>query len=274
MITAETDYRNVLKRELEKRCQAMPRYSLRAFARDLQLSPSRLSEVLAGKQGLSGESALRVAGAIGLSAQESELFCTLVESRHARARTRREHAQKKLDQHKLASAFETLRPDVFSVIADWYHIAILKLLELNEFEYSAQWIAKRLNISVAEASSAMDRLERLELIRIEKGRPVLTKRNVATTNDIPSEAIRKAHKQVLSKAAQELELQPVEQREYAACTMAIDEALVPDAKRWIRNFYRRFMRRMERAENKTQVYCFSAQFFSLTPNAEKEIPRC
>ena len=35
--------------ELERRCQYNPNYSLRAYARDLEILPSRLSDVLNGK---------------------------------------------------------------------------------------------------------------------------------------------------------------------------------------------------------------------------------
>ncbi len=54
------DYRDILKNELERRMNANPRYSLRAFARDLLTPASRLSEVLNGRRGLSEASADRI----------------------------------------------------------------------------------------------------------------------------------------------------------------------------------------------------------------------
>ncbi len=54
------NYRDYLRRELEQRVQQDPRYSLNRFARDLDLAPSRLSEVLSGKQGLSRAIAERI----------------------------------------------------------------------------------------------------------------------------------------------------------------------------------------------------------------------
>ena len=46
-------YRDVLRAKLAQRCERNASYSLRAFARDLTLSPSYLSEVLNGKSFLS-----------------------------------------------------------------------------------------------------------------------------------------------------------------------------------------------------------------------------
>ena len=45
----ETDYREFLRRELTRRVQRNPAYSLRAFARDIRVSPSTLSEALRGR---------------------------------------------------------------------------------------------------------------------------------------------------------------------------------------------------------------------------------
>jgi plasmid maintenance system antidote protein VapI len=44
------DIRRILKRELEKRQKINPRYSLRGFAKNLQISPSFLSEIIAKKR--------------------------------------------------------------------------------------------------------------------------------------------------------------------------------------------------------------------------------
>ena len=63
--TTQLDYRLLLKSELASRTNQNPNYSLRAFARDLDLAPSRLSEVLNGKQGLSTQAAEKIAKTLG-----------------------------------------------------------------------------------------------------------------------------------------------------------------------------------------------------------------
>lgn len=54
---AQKDYRNLLKEKLSKRLSLNPKYSLRAFARDLSISSGQLSLVLNGKKGISPERA-------------------------------------------------------------------------------------------------------------------------------------------------------------------------------------------------------------------------
>jgi len=77
------DYRLVLKAELERRRSRNASYSLRAFARDLELSPSRLSRVLNGKEALSRPRAERIGGKLGFQKDQIELFCDLVDVEHA-----------------------------------------------------------------------------------------------------------------------------------------------------------------------------------------------
>ena len=50
------DYRDILSDQFNVRRKVNARYSLRAFARDMSISPSRLSEVISGKGDLSRES--------------------------------------------------------------------------------------------------------------------------------------------------------------------------------------------------------------------------
>ena len=92
------DYRNILKAELEARCRHNPCYSLRAFARDLKIAPSRLSEILNNKQGLSQDFAMKIATLIGLSADDHALFCDSVAAFHARSRRQRQLARARLQE--------------------------------------------------------------------------------------------------------------------------------------------------------------------------------
>src|SRR5687767_1203761 len=101
MVGVDSDFRKVLRRELDTRCRMIPKYSLRAFAKDLEISPSRLSEILSGKQGLSRDRARELAGLLGFSSRETELFCELVESEHARAQVSRDLARVRLQKMRL-----------------------------------------------------------------------------------------------------------------------------------------------------------------------------
>ena len=103
METERVNYRQILGEELERRCKRNPSYSLRSFARDLNLSVGSISKVLSGKQGLSASKAKQISKLLDLGDSETELFCTLVESSHARAKVNRDLALKRLSSNPITN---------------------------------------------------------------------------------------------------------------------------------------------------------------------------
>jgi uncharacterized protein (TIGR02147 family) len=257
------DYKTILKEELAARCRQNPRYSLRAFARDLKLAPSRLSEILSGKQGLSRPAAEKVARALGYGQGEIERFCDLVESIHARSKKDRDNARVRLKRHALPTDVHQVQVDIFKAISDWYHFGILELTKVDDFKSDSRWIAKRLGISEFEAQLALERLTRLGLIAWKGDKLRLTHDHGSVPDDIPSESKRNFHTQILEKAKEAVLLQPNEQREFGAEIVAIDRSALPEAKRALRELQHKFCKKMDDSEVKDGLYCLAVQFFEL-----------
>lgn len=259
------NYRDYIRNEFESRARSRAPYSLNAFARDLGLAPSRLSEVLSGKQGISQEVAERIAGLIGLSAEERAYFCDLAEMEHARSAEKRELAKLRLQQRDLDQSYWALQADAFQIVSDWHHFGIVQLLELPNFRNDPKWMARALGVSKDDVETAVERLLRLGVIEESKSRLRKTKDFVGTTDGVPSSAIRKFHAQVLSKAMRALTDQTVENRSFSANFMTIDKAKLPEAKEMMRKFRRRFVTQVcEAGQNRNSVYCLSMQLFELT----------
>lgn len=258
-----SDYKTILKEELAARCRQNPRYSLRAFARDLKLAPSRLSEILSGKQGLSRDAAIRVAKALGYGANETERFCDLVESLHARSRKDRETARIRLKKHVVPTETYLLQVDAFKAISDWYHFAILELTYVDGFKSDAKWIARTLGISEFEVQLALERLVRLELLTWKGTKLHLNHSFVFVPEDVPSASKTSFHSQILMKAREALHLQAVEEREFGSEIIAIDRSQLGEAKKAIRDFKHKFCNTMGEAAVKDALYCLSVSFFDL-----------
>jgi len=73
----QTSCRVILQQTLFSKQQKNKRYSLRAFARDLKISPSFLSEVLNGKYGISKQLANQIADRLGFNEDKRLHFCSL-----------------------------------------------------------------------------------------------------------------------------------------------------------------------------------------------------
>lgn len=260
----QLDYREWLKRAFSERCRSNPRYSLRAFARDLKLSPAAVSYILNGKKGLSRASAEQVAQALGLSSTETELFCESVEAQHGRNPVTRTLAKTRLAQLKLQPEVRSLQLDAFQVISDWYHLAILQLVQVEGFQDSPKWIADQLGIHPKEASAAIDRLLRMELlIQVERGYSVQSE-VVMAPDGISSEAIRKFHRQILEKATQALTTQSLEERYFNTTVLPVRIEDLPRAKAKIKKFHEDFDREFTpSSEPGERVYALAVQLFAL-----------
>ena len=257
------DYRAYLRDVLTARLRDNARYSLRAFARDLKLPPGRLSEVLNRKKGLSLGAAASISQRLSLSEEEANYFCDLVQIADSRSDSARQIAQQRLERFKGDTEYHELEADVFKVIADWYHFAILELSLVEGFKSDATWIGRKLGISSIEARSAIERLLRLGLFEKSGSRLKKSGAGLTTTNGIPSTAIRQFNRQILAKAAQAIEEQSVDERDFSTITMPINSKKLGEAKKKISAFRRELSEYLEEGKA-DQVYTLAIQLFRLT----------
>lgn len=268
LIGVYKDYRKFLQDELEQRQKRNLQYSLRAFARDLNIAPQVLSLVLKGKKGISVSAALNLAHRLGLSVEESSYFYDLVSLSQARTEPVRQIVQFRLASYKTNHTFRTLEEDVLQIISDSHHYAILELTLTDDFVSDPDWIASRLGLTKLETNAAITRLLRLELLKEENGQLKKTEEHISSSHDIPSSALRKMTSQLLEKAQKALQTQSINERDFSTLTMAIDPKKIPQAKEMITKFRRELMNFLESGD-RTEVYSFAAQLFRISsPEAD------
>lgn len=73
-MNAEPYFLNCLRENLDKKQRQNPHYSLRAFARDIDVHPSTLSAVIKGKRALPLKFAKTVARKLALSPKKKRFF--------------------------------------------------------------------------------------------------------------------------------------------------------------------------------------------------------
>lgn len=223
--------------ELKRRKSTNAAYSLRAFSKTLELTPGRLSEYLSGKRTVTPHMARKLALKLGVAPTTST------------------------DIDKKFGA--PLENEAFAAIADWQHYAILSLMETKGFKLDEKFIARRLGISPLDAREALERLLRLGLVEKQGAKLTRTKRNLSTTQDVASAALRKSHEQNLRQAIACLEEVQVELRDISSITMAIDSRKLPLAKEAIKDFRRRLMLLLEAGEA-DEVYNLNIQLVPVT----------
>lgn len=241
-----------LRQEYVRRKARNSQYSLRAFARHLQIGSGPLSEILARKRRLTHKQIQRFAERLALSPPEIAQWIN------------RDGGD---GPTPLTPEYQQLESDTFTVIADWYHFAILSLLETDGAKLELKWIAARLGISLIEARLAVERLERLKMIRQrESGFEVTT--GWTTTHDVPCAAKRHFHRQSLERTMSRLDEVSLDKRDVTSITMAIDPQKIPKAKALIKKFRRDLAQILETGV-KQEVYQLSIQLMPVSREEKK-----
>ena len=270
------DYKTYMRDELERRTQANRSYSLRAFARDLGISPALLSGLLNQKRGISVDMAIQISEALGLNWNDTGYFCDLVKSQHSRNKDAREMATTRAKRYRLQSlakkapdseAFKLVEWE--QIISKWYHFAIFEMIDLPDQDLSPAGISQYLGITQIEAKNALQRLVAVGLIEKSGDGFVKNNEHNRTPTDIPSKALRKLSKDLLARAGDAIETQPIAERDFSTMTMVIDKSLLPEAKKKIRDFRREMMSFLESGE-KQELYCLGMQLFSLKQTNTKQ----
>jgi uncharacterized protein (TIGR02147 family) len=248
-------YALILQNELSKRLAKNSNYSLRAFAKSLETSPSALSEILSGKRGISVKKGLLFASRIDLSNEEEEKFINSIKATKAK--------YKKKHTDDLVADYHQLTIDSLKVMSNWYHFAILNLTQTKSAKACSKWVASKLFISPLEAHLAIERLVRLELLEIEEGVMRRTKAQLKTPDDISSHHIQKLHRELLEKAITSMETVSVEKRDITSMVMAIDPKNMDKGKKLIRKFRKEITTLLEKGEQE-DVYSLTVALIPLS----------
>lgn len=262
------DYRAILQKQFELRKARRPRYSLRAFARDLGVKASTLTGVLYGRHGISGDTAQKIARQLNFDTDQTEVFVDMVESEHARNKVAREQAGIRLKARLGKVDFSTLSEQQMSLFEHWYYPAVLELVTAQVKSYSLAEIAQRLNISLAQAQEAMEVLLQLQIIKKEGGQFVRSHRHLSGLSPVPSEVVRSFHRQIMKLASEKIERQPIAEREFLSTVFSFDKSKVDEAKKWLEKMHFEFLEKFSTDSGADSVYGLAVQFFKMTDEGE------
>ncbi len=249
------DYRALLDAELTKRRAVNPTYSLRAFSKHLGLSPAQVSQVLSGKRPLTAKAAVKIADRLRLSPIE---------------RRRLIEATLQADEGAIGQLTQNLEEEEFRVISDWYHLAILSLLEVPKTRLEPREIARQLGITALQSSQAIRRLMNLGFIEKTPKGFRLRQVSLRIRPESRSTAVGRYHQQLLTKGSEAVDNVAIEKREFCAMTFAMDPKDIPEAKRRITDFIRSLSTLLEGGQKKKAVYSLAVQLFPLTQESKNE----
>lgn len=220
---------------------------MRAFAKFLDLDQSLLSKIMRGERKISKQVAIKVGPKLGLKPTEIE---------------------NSIGKSSAINCFSPLENDEFSSISDWYHFAIIELSKTKNFKPDAVRIAKRLGIHTVEVRAAIERLQRLGLVRFENGTWSLNSANNSwSNNQSTTEARRILQRSLLEKSLDAIETIPFELRDNGSLTVAINKNRLPEFKEKLKQIRQELGTFFQADSSFDEVYQLTLSFFPLTKNS-------
>ncbi|MCB0412058.1 MAG: DUF4423 domain-containing protein, partial [Bdellovibrionales bacterium] len=246
---------DVINSEFDKIKSRNSSYSLRYFAKYLDTDASNLSKIMNGQMQPGSRLAHRLSRKLGIQSKD------LLESLSF---------QKSED-----SAYKEHVLEVFKIISDWYHYAILELLKTTKFvdNQARPEMAKSLNISVEELNTALQRLMSAGLLKFDSNKNKIVLCDESSSSILhyeTSEAHRNHQRQILEMGIDALEKYPIEKRSQSSMTLAIDKSKLEKAKKMIKEFRRKLSRFLSESSHLDDVYHLSISLYPISQNDIKE----
>jgi uncharacterized protein (TIGR02147 family) len=208
---------------------------------------------------------------LSFSLNESAYFEAIIQYQNAKTIEEKTFIAKLMNELNPGREVKTKEVLEFKIISGWVHMAIMAMTELKDFRGTETEIHRLLagKLTLSEIRAALTRLLDMELLKWDEvSRLVPTFNQITTRDDIQNEGAKEYHRQVIALAANAIDKQKLEEREFQSFTMAIAKEKIPLAKEMIRRFRRKLSQAVSGEGD--EVYQTSIQFFRLTENSKTE----
>jgi uncharacterized protein (TIGR02147 family) len=231
-------------------------FSLRAFAKRLDVSAGGMSSFLSGKKSYSSE-------------MLETIIETIVEDPSERQQILKNYNSLKLQKLKDSIRYTprkgvVLSENEFQPIRDWHYFAFLFLIETHDFRLDPDWIAKRLGISALTVKKTISDLMASKLIALDdSGKLIKNEALIRTSDNTSSKSLRHMHQQMLERAQASIEDVATPLRDLTSVTVSMDPKSINKVRELIRKFHEDLMLLVDQ-DTKTEVYNCSVSLFPLT----------
>lgn len=248
-------FRDLLSETLALRIKRNPSYSLRALARDLNLAPSTISEILSGKYGTSPSTIRKVAKKLNLS---RSVISGLLDD------------EEDTDANSHDPTYYEFDASTFSLVGKWYYLAILALADRPLYADESAKIAEALGIDISEAERAIVLLCDLDLLRQEKdGRLTNEFRSTFVPDGVAPKRMIEFHAQILDMAKAALVQVPRERRFFETRFVNLSVEGYLEAQEILIEAGKKLEQISNKYENQATVYNMAWQLFPAHGDLER-----
>lgn len=256
-------YQELLREQYIQKRKKNPQFSLRAFAKQLGLTPGGMSRLMNGKMELSVNRAMEISEKLGLTEEETDTFINLVQLSKAKTNSSKEQILKKIEKLQ-GVPIHDLSVDHFKLISEWYPMAILRITAEPKMSRTISGIAKALGITNAEVSQTVERLKRLELIEEdEKGNFTRATDHVQINFKKDHEAARAYYGALTKLMLNNIETENRNTRSIGSEVLVFDKTQIEHVRKITDEYLNQLIALSKKSQKKEQLYQAISSVFEI-----------
>ena len=237
-------FKKLLAQELKKRQRKNTSYSLRSFARDLEISPSMISRFISGEREPSPESLGQILEFIDADPSlKKHIFDSLVKK-----------ADFKIPQD---IDYQELNSGQIERLNHWLFFALLELFRSNNRNFTIPKIAKSLNQPNSDVESKVRILIEMKLIK--KTATSFKTLNAKQTAKTSRTTLDQIHSGYLEQAQKSISTSLENERNISGPTILINPKRLPEAYERIKSFRRSLSSYLEAKESEKDEKLYRVQ---------------
>ncbi|WP_374001487.1 TIGR02147 family protein [Bdellovibrio bacteriovorus] len=241
-------------KKFEERRAANPRFSLRALAQRVDISPGHLSEIFNNKRPVSSANFEKLIAGLRLSQEDHDAAIQLFESEKNRKKA-------------TYSIERVLTKTEFSEVSGVDFFLVLAAMDLHADLTDIESISNQTGVSPQKTVLVMDKLEQLGLVERQSDESYIKAvRSLSSESDIPNFDVQKFHLEAMQRSSDIFHKVPTEKRDMVYVTMAVNPKNLNQAKKELEKCWKKVYSKLSQGEC-TEIYTLGMQ---LLPAAASE----
>ena len=159
----------ILKQHFSKKKKEQPKFSLRSLANDLNISHGYISQIFNGKRNMPAQKFDAFCEYLDIDNEIQELLLSeLLKIQGWQRAPRKDLLDEKGDSFSSSRSWTSALTTSFDLLENWFYIPILDATRLSEYDGSADFLSRRLGLTISVVRAALDRLEREGFIEVDE----------------------------------------------------------------------------------------------------------
>ena len=247
------------------------KFSYQYFANKAGFSTKTfIPKIIKGEKKLAQRSTLLMIKAMGLNKRESLYFESLVNFNNVKSVLQKELYFHRLQSLSKKSELTLNREDEFNYFSKWYHVVIYELVSYFDWKDDFKILGKAINPSISnvQAKKAVERLERLGLIKKKSSGKFTHTDLMVIDSDLKRFAVKRFHERVLELGLEALK-KGYDTQDFYIITKSVSLYKLDFIKREIEKFKRKVIEIADSGSSKEKIIQLNIQLFSVSKNINK-----